>query len=296
MPEEGIRSTYSQCPFQILIYDEDGMVATGTAFFYELNGDWFMITNWHNLSGRNFTTNEHLSKSRSEPTYIKAKFATYVSPSDSFTTVAKRVEIYKDFQPLWLEHPELSSTCDIVALPMTRPSNCPPFMHNAANLINTERVPIEPGGIVFIIGFPRSISVHIGLPIWKSGYIASEPHYDITIGGQVAEIAGLQGGSKLPAFFVDSETREGMSGSPVFASYTGNWSLSDPYEDLDPSAPGFWQRDDVVLWSTGREFVGCYSGRVGTNEKGAALGLCWRRDVIEAICVSGQLGRHPHIS
>lgn len=296
MPEDGIRSTYSQCPFQILMYDEHGMAATGTAFFYELNDDWFLITNWHNFSGRSFTTNEHLTESRREPTHIKAKFATYVSPSGQFTTVAKRIDIYREFEPLWLEHPELSSRCDVVALPIDRPHDCPPSMHNAANAISTDRIPVEPGGTVFIIGFPSSISVYIGLPLWKSGYIASEPYYDVIIGGSISEVGGLLGGFKAPAFFIDSQTREGMSGSPVFASYTGNWDSQDPYGGIPFDSPDFWKRSDVFLGSTGREFVGCYSGRIGDGEERAALGLCWRREIIDHICASRKTGKHPHFA
>ena len=43
------------------------------------------------------------------------------------------------------------------------------------------------------------------------------------------------------------------------------------------------------------EFVGCYSARIGSNEQGVALGLCWRQDVIEAICSGKIIGSHPHI-
>jgi len=45
MPENGIRSTYTQNPFQILMYDNDGLISTGTAFLYEFNKDLFLITN-----------------------------------------------------------------------------------------------------------------------------------------------------------------------------------------------------------------------------------------------------------
>ena len=52
MPEHGIRSSYSQCPFEIQMYDQQGLLSTGTAFYYELLGEWFLVTNWHNFSGR----------------------------------------------------------------------------------------------------------------------------------------------------------------------------------------------------------------------------------------------------
>ena len=300
MPEHGIRSAYSQCSFQIQMWDGHGLLATGSAFFYEHAGAWFLITNWHNLSGRQFLSGEPLTQSGRFPTHIRAMWSKYSPPDSgyalgSFTTVAQPVEIYKDYEPLWLEHLELGSICDVVALPLNRPDDCPPFMHNAANQISKVRIPVEPGCTVYILGFPRSISVGFGLPLWKSGYIASEPHYDVTIDGDISDIGGLTGGIKLPAFFIDSQTREGMSGSPVFASYTGNWDSADPYRTWDLDAPDFYGRDDIFLGTEAKEFVGCYSGRVGGNEQEAALGLCWRNDMIEYVCSSGKPSKHPHI-
>ena len=299
MPEHGTRSTYSQCPFELQMYDEQGIIATGSAFFFEINDEWFLITNWHNVSGKHFLDNRPLVNGRF-PTRLVAKLSTY-SNSDSparsrpFRIAPYDVSIYQNNEPLWFEHPELCSRCDVIALPLQRPASCPEFMHNAANRIDDVRIPVEPGGTVFIVGFPRSISVGFGLPLWKSGYIASEPHYDITIDGKSWLFGGLRDGIKLPAFFLDSQTREGMSGSPVFASYVGNWDAADPY-NLNLDDPGFWSRDDVFLGSKGIEFVGCYSGRIGPKEEGAALGLCWRKDVIEKICIAKKRGKHPHVN
>ena len=300
MPEHGIRSTYSQCPFQIQTYDGQGLLATGSAFFYVYCDIWFLITNWHIFSGRHFRSKEPLNSSCRFPTRIRAKWSKYWAPdsgypSDSFTTVAQPVEIYKDYEPLWFEHSELGSDCDVVALPLDRPDDCPPFMHNAVNQISKVRIPVEPGCTVYILGFPMSISVGFGLPLWKSGYIASEPHYDVTINGQVSDVGGLTGGIKLPAFFIDSQTREGMSGAPVFASYTGNWDTEDPYAPWDTKAQDFFTRNDIYLGTEAKEFVGCYSGRIRGNEQEAALGLCWRKDVIDHICSSRKPGKHPHI-
>ena len=205
------------------------------------------------------------------------------------------VPIYgRNREPLWFEHPEIGSNCDLIALPMERPESCPEFMHNAANRIGNARIPVEPGCTVFVVGFPRSISVGFGLPLWKSGFIASEPYYDVTVGGQPWEYGGILEGNKLPAFFIDAQTREGMSGSPVFAQFIGSWDKSDPYRPINPDEPGFWNRKDVAIFgSQGRAFIGCYSGRIASNEEQAALGLCWRSDVIEDICRARKRGEHP---
>jgi hypothetical protein len=283
------------------MHDEHGLISTGSGFFYQNDaGDLFIATNWHNFSGRHFISKKLLSKNLRTPSFIKLKLCSRVLggvtlSGDTFTTVAQRFEIYDDDQPLWFEHPLIGSLCDVVVLPVERPATCPPNMHVASNRISTTRIPVKPGCAVFVVGFPRSISVGFGLPLWKSGFIASEPHYDVTIGGEFSEIGGMTGGYKLPAFFIDTLTREGMSGSPVFASFTGNWDTSDPYREIDPSALGFWDSDAIALGEHRLEFVGCYSGRVGATEEGAALGLCWRDDVIGEICRARKLGSNPHL-
>ena len=286
MPEKGIRSTYSQCPFRIGTWDSQGELASGTGFLYEVDNGLFLITNWHVVSGKHAFTKGPLSSSHRFPEYITANIATYVDDDMfKFAIRSLRIEIYSDGTPAWFEHPGLGSVCDVVAIPFSRPSACPPFMHNAANKISTTRIPVTPGTSIFVVGFPMAISVGFGLPLWKSGYVASEPYYDI-------EIEGLN----VPAFFLDTQTRSGMSGAPVFASYTGMWDVTDPYAKIDLDDPSFWDRDDVVLNGTANEFVGCYSGRVLGRENEAALGLCWQKDAIDLICTNGVPGKHPHIT
>ena len=294
MPERGIRSTYSQCPFQLLMCDQGGLISSGTAFFHETDGKWFVITNWHNVTGRDFQTGKTLSSQARVPTHLLGKLATYEPGGGSDKKFAIRpheVPLYEGGRPCWLEHRDQGGYTDVVAIPWERPEGCPGFMHNAANRISTDNVPVEPGSTVFVIGFPQAISVGFGLPLWKPGYVASEPHYDVTLGGSLQAYGGLLDGRRVSAFFIDAQTRAGMSGSPVFVRHRGAWDMSDPYRPINPDEPGFWGREDVALWgSEGTQFVGCYSGRIASRENDAALGLCWRRDVIDAICRNGKPG------
>lgn len=300
MPEHGVRSVYSACPFEILALDDHGVVSSATAFFVEFGEVSFVVTNWHVVSGKHFLTKEPIDAGRRVPTRIMAKLATYdVGNRDrgEFGIAPFEINLFESEDPVWLEHPELGSDCDVVAIPLERPDSCPSNLHRPANSISSVRIPVEPGGTVFIIGFPEGVSVGFGLPLWKSGYIASEPHYDVTVGGEQREFGGLVGGREVPAFFVDTRTRRGMSGSPVFARYVGSWDSRDPYRKSDPfDDPDFLDREDYFLGGAGTEFVGCYSGRVLAREEGAALGLCWGKHVIETICSARRRGRHPHVT
>lgn len=283
MPEKGVRSTYSQAPFKISMHDIGGQIAVGTAFHYQHNGQRFIVTNWHNITGRNFFSGRNLNELARVPAWIEVHTAIWQSPAaDSariFRIASRRVEIYHDpeaqIDHLWLEHPQLGGQgCDIVAIPDSKPDQEPEFMHNSVNLISNTRIPILPGELAFVIGYPRGLHTGFGLPIWKSTFIASEPHFNV----DVAE-------KNLPAFFLDGYTREGMSGSPVFARYRGMWDTKDPYKPVNTDEPGFWNRDDVAIFGAeATEFIGIYSGRIPEKEGEAALGLCWRKDAIEQVC------------
>ena len=134
MPEQGVRSTYSQCPFQIQMCDGNGVIGTGTGFLFELDDEWFLVTNWHNFSGRHAFNKQPLLSDAHFPEYVNVKLATYLPGNTSFTTVAHRVEIYDDGKPRWFEHPDMDSYCDVVALPLSRPQGCPPGLHKCGKL------------------------------------------------------------------------------------------------------------------------------------------------------------------
>lgn len=299
MPERGVRSNYSQCPAQLRMLDPEGtVIATGTAFFFAASNGDYLLTSWHNVSGRNPFDGEPLSASGAFPLSVEANFATWISNDEprQFTTWATPIALYDDnHEPLWFEHPALGSRCDVVALQIAPSNKRPEFMHHPANKISSVKVPVLPGGQVFIIGFPRSLSVGFGLPIWKAGSIASEPHYNVRWGGVLEPMGGMSGGTEIPAFFVDALTRAGLSGAPVFARHTGMWDLTDPYQPVDPTLPSFHSRDDVILHGDRMQFVGLYGGRAPAAEGEAGLGFVWKESVLEEICAGGRRGKHPHI-
>lgn len=293
MPEKGTRSTYSQAPAQVLLCDQGGIISSATGFFFEVEGQRFFVTNRHVVTGRDFLTNEILDKRHARvPQWLEIKIATWMTLESAsprqFAMLPRRIDLYSDsgmFDPVWYEHPDRNA-CDVVAIPFPRGSDDPVFMHNEVNNISKIKIPVRPGQPAYVIGFPSSLSTGFGLPIWKTAHIASEPHYDVTLGGKLRNVGGLDGGQTIAAFFLDGWTRPGMSGSPVFAAFTGNFSLTDPYEELNPDAPEFWTRPDVALGHTGYMFIGIYSGRVSPAEQDATLGLCWREQIICEICAA----------
>jgi hypothetical protein len=110
----------------------------------------------------------------------------------------------------WLEHPTLGAGADLVALPLAHVEDVK-FFPLDLGLVNVDVV-VGPADPVSIVGFPYGLAQQGGLPVWKTGTVASD--LDINFGGQ-------------PVFLVDTTSRPGMSGSPVYAVRSGAYRSSD---------------------------------------------------------------------
>jgi hypothetical protein len=149
-----IRDRHSQSPFQILLEDQHGIISTGSAFLFEEGNGTFLITNWHNVSGKDFFEKHRYLTGTRGPTHFSAKLITKIGPPDLglMASISHRVELYDEaMSPLWLEHP--SDNCDVIALPFVSPSNIGDHMHVPVNRISTVPIPVRPGSVVYIIGF-----------------------------------------------------------------------------------------------------------------------------------------------
>ena len=279
----GVKNPRSCCPFQVIAEDDSKHEHYATGFFYECNDQLFLITNWHVVSGKNWPSKKSTWPGGRRPTRLAMKIATSLPGEDSAVFAPQRLDLFKNGQPVWFEHPRLGNECDVVAIPISDLPDVASKVHRPASSFNREPIPIEPGELVFTVGFPKSISVGPGLPIWKSGYIAAEPEFGVSINGKPSRIGGMKGGLDVPGFFIDTLTREGMSGAPVFAKYVGIWGLSD----LEGRSAGV---TDNTKFGSEFAFLGCYGGRAqGETEGEAALALCWNENAIRAICQGGQL-------
>ena len=239
-----------------------------SGFIYELDGDEeqsdaFLITNMHVITGKDWHP--------------------FCAPQNPNTTSLMHIKLpgidkiierklYEDKKPTWFEHPELKWQCDVVALPFYIVPDTKNRLYKPVTRlkINPEfNSVIEEGSLAQIIGYPKNISIgKAGFPVWKTGYIASAPNQDITIHDENGELPPAQ----LPAFFVDAQTREGMSGAPVFGRN-----------------PMTFTSGNSRFFGTSR-FMGCYSARLKNDQiQDAALGICWREKVIREICETRQL-------
>jgi hypothetical protein len=224
--------------------------ATGTVINYHQT--FYLLTNWHVLSGRYPYSGQPISKHGGVPDKLTI---TYLS-SDHRNKLQTTVDLLsEDRSTLWIQHQD-GQDVDLAAvqLPTQLGLALWPF---DLSLVDAD-MKVRIGMTIFIIGFPYGVASYMDtLPIWKTGHIASEP--DLTY-------------AEKQAFLIDATTREGMSGSPVIARTDGVLYPRD--------GSGVILTQDTVT-----RFLGIYSGRLDfqTGEKdklSSELGVVWKPQTI----------------
>lgn len=246
-----------------IAFSETGIIFSyATGFIFHYNDKYFLITNWHNVTGHNPQTGEPLSERHAGLPNI---FVTYIRiKNGNGQANLQKIFLYEDdemTQPKWLVHPFLKEKIDVVAIELDSNEN---LEYSAINKSDFDSdIPPEVGDDCFIIGYPFDGFRYLGLPIWKRGSIATEP--------SVNE-------DQLPKILVDTATRPGLSGSPVVYQRTGVHKMKN----------GEFTDDSLI--GTIRGFLGVYSGRIGKGEIHAQLGIVWKSKIIEEIIIGQTRG------
>jgi len=149
-------------------------------------------------------------------------------------------------RPHWREHPTLGASVDLVALPLKNITGVE-FYPLDLSLRNAD-VELAPGDPVNVVGFPFGETQGGGLPIWKSGTIASD--LDINYGGKAK-------------FLVDATARSGMSGSPVYARRFGTYQ----------------SKSGTSHTGSATRFLGVYS----EENQALELGAVWKAEAVAAL-------------
>jgi hypothetical protein len=112
---------------------------------------------------------------------------------------------------------------------------------------------------VFVLGYPFGLTGH-GLPVWKRGSLASEPHVSTT---------------HQRYRFVDTASRPGMSGAPVIRRSWGFHAMAD----------GDFRGGEALA----TKLVGVYAGRLATEEPlDAQLGIVWPAELLIEVVTLGK--------
>lgn len=226
------------------------VVSTGTGFVVQTCLGLALITNRHNVTGKDQVTGKHLSPTLAEPNEIAIHHLTE-SDAEGFLDIwVERVEPLFDEtgNPLWVEHPKLGAKADFVLLLLSKTNavSALPYDVDAGS-----NIALLPADTVSVIGFPFGLSAGGRLGVWATGFVASEPEIDY---------------DKLPLILIDCRTRQGQSGSPVIAFRTGQVTLRD--------------RSAAFYTEPIFRFVGIYSGRVN---KESDIGMVWKASAIKEL-------------
>ena len=234
------------------------LLSTGTGFIVMTPVGPVLVTNRHNVTGRDQNTGQPLSRTGAVPNEIVIthnKVGDFQA-DEGFQAHGGWIErterlVDADEKPLWREHPRLRERADFVALPLTSLDDvlCVPYnVHDVG--FNLALGPTE---LVSVIGFPFGKTAGEYLAIWATGFIASEPNMDYL---------------ELPMLLIDCRSRPGQSGSPVIA-FRSNGSVVN--------AEG---QAGYVRNGPARRFIGIYSGRISTESD---IGMVWKVEAIREL-------------
>lgn len=222
-------------------------IASGTGFVMEAEIGPVLITNLHNLSGRNPITGQPLSPTGAIPDEVLI-LHNRVGHLGQWIPVLER--LLDNDQPNWIEHPSMGSSADFVALQLTNTQDIDLYPYSLDE--NQPKIMVKPADTVSVVGFPFGIRSGGALAVWATGHIATEP--DIDHDGK-------------PIFLIDCRARQGQSGSAVIAHRAGGMVALE-----DGSSAMF---NGPVT-----RFLGIYSGRINIESD---LGIVWKAKVIKEL-------------
>jgi hypothetical protein len=226
-------------------------LSTGTGFVVQSNKGPMLVTNRHNVTGRQQTTGAPPSRTGGMPNNIKVLHNALGSLG---AWLPKTEQLYADDHPRWFEHPKLGEEADFVALPLAELAGVQLLPYDAE--YPNPAVHAGPTDIVSIVGFPFGIAGGGALAVWSTGFVASEPEVDF---------------QSKPVFLVDCRSRQGQSGSPVIA--------------YRPAGATFTQGPATMAISNvpTLRFFGIYSGRINSQSD---LGMVWKASAISELISS----------
>lgn len=231
----------------------DTILSTATGFVVSAGKSNLLITARHVFTGRHAVTGEPLSANSGIPDSVVIYHNGVEKDARGCDTVVKIKQklIAADHSQLWIEHPEFGKDADIAALLLKESEK---FLLMPVD-VGQHKNPIScrPSEMVSIVGYPLGATVPGGHAIWSTGFMASE--LDIYWKGN-------------PVFLVDSRTRQGQSGSPVFSYRIGPCLRSDgtiSYSGYEAAS---------------YNFLGVYSGRI---HKDSDIGQVWNASSVREL-------------
>ncbi len=244
----------------IEMYFGETLLSSGTAFLLakDQQSHCALVTNRHNVTGRNQETGQCLSKTGAIPDHVIIHF--HKNGGEIGEWLPIRLPLYRsDGSPFWIEHPTLKEKADVVALNLKWGSDVSKFPYYLDTEHDRAGIIVSPAEPVSVIGFPFGLSSAGKFPIWATGFLAQELSH-IT--------------PENPVFLIDCRTRKGQSGSAVIAyRSSGSRKIKDGRVVSTVSPNKEW------------EFLGIYSGRVNNESD---LGRVWHVSLLNELLLAAE--------
>jgi hypothetical protein len=236
-------SPYSVTSLLLRLLNDDKAIGTATGFVVQKGGSYYLVTNWHVVTAKNPDTGDLLDPYHRTPDRIQI-FQNTKGKLGEWHWVTEELYQNPGHIPRWKEHSATVRRVDVVVLPLAVVDNVEFYPLDLK--LRDIPIKISPAGQVSIVGFPYGEASYEGLPIWKSGSVASDVDVDY---------------SDSPEFLIDATARPGMSGSPVYAVR--------PF--------GYQQEDGNFMMASGVRFLGIYAGDIdGSSE----IGRVWKASAL----------------
>lgn len=237
------------------MYRGDLKLASGTAFLAanDRDGHCALITNRHNVTGRDQDSGQSLHSRGAEPDAIVIHFHKALAFGEWKQI---RLPLFRpDGSPFWIEHPRFGASADLVAMNLTWGGDVTRFPYYMNLELDRPGLLVDPAEPVSVIGFPFGLSSFGRFPIWTTGFLAQEL--------QLIR-------PENPVFLIDCRSRQGQSGSAVVAYRTSNFRTrsEDGRARITLNGPPIW------------EFLGIYAGRINAQSD---LGRVWHASAIQEV-------------
>ncbi len=189
-----IRKIESLQSLYVEVFFNSVRLGKATGFIIKSKTQYYLITNWHVVTGKEVGTKNFLPNINQSPNIIKISH--HSNPLGNY--VVKTETLTLNFDTLYRQVIFDGKLADVVAIPLKDTIDISIFPVDYK--ITYEPLMLSPTERISIVGFPEGFKTK-GLPIWKSGLIASETEFNP---------------DNKPIIYIDVDGIGGMSGSPVY--------------------------------------------------------------------------------
>jgi hypothetical protein len=188
---ESVQSLYLE------VYNDDIKLGSATGFIIRSKSRNYLITNYHVVTNKKPTDNTWLDLTRPISPNKIAILHNGLRLGDHIWKTEPLFSSLRD--TLWHRNKIGNEMVDVIELPLKDTSGVTVFPVDYGK--TSDSLLVSPTDRVFIPGFPLGYQSFSSFPIWKSGFLASEPDIDQ---------------ENKPIIWIDDVPFPGMSGSPVY--------------------------------------------------------------------------------